>query len=67
MSAEREARVKAALQTLPDEQLRILRLSFFSETPHAAIAKELDLPLGTVKSRIRLALGRLRALLEDLQ
>ena len=42
----------------------VLRLSFFGDKPHSEIARELGLPLGTVKSRVRLALGRLRALLE---
>lgn len=62
--AEREARVRAALRGLSDEQATIVRLSFFSDKAHAEIAQELSLPLGTVKSRVRLALGRLRALLE---
>ncbi|MBS7553154.1 sigma-70 family RNA polymerase sigma factor [Ancylobacter dichloromethanicus] len=62
--AEREARVREALKTLSDEQATVLRLSFFSEKAHSEIARELGLPLGTVKSRVRLALGRLRTLLE---
>lgn len=64
LTAEREALVRAALETLSPEQQQIMQLSFFSETPHAAIAAALNLPLGTVKSRIRLGLARLRALLE---
>lgn len=64
LTAEREARVREALKTLSDEQATVLRLSFFSEKPHSEIARELGLPLGTVKSRVRLALGRLRVLLE---
>lgn len=60
-----EERVRAALAALPPEQQTIVRLSFFSEQPHSEIARELGLPLGTVKSRIRLALGRLRRLLDD--
>lgn len=62
--AEREKRVREALKALSDEQATVLRLSFFSEKPHSEIARELGLPLGTVKSRVRLALGRLRTLLE---
>lgn len=62
--AEREASVRAALRSLSEEQATIVRLSFFSEKAHSEIAQELSLPLGTVKSRVRLALGRLRALLE---
>lgn len=64
LSAERDALVRAALQALSAEQAAIVRLSFFSEKAHSEIAQELSLPLGTVKSRVRLALGRLRTLLE---
>lgn len=64
LACEREARVRSALATLSDEQATVLRLSFFSEKAHSEIARELGLPLGTVKSRVRLALGKLRALLE---
>jgi len=53
--------VRAALATLPPEQAQVIELSFFSDKAHAAIAAELKLPLGTVKSRLRLALARLRA------
>jgi RNA polymerase sigma-70 factor, ECF subfamily len=60
LSAERAARMKNALAGLSTEQRRVIELSFFADTPHAAIAKALQLPLGTVKSRIRLALVRLR-------
>lgn len=59
------ARVKAAIAALSDEQAEVVRLSFFSDKPHAEIAGELGLPLGTVKSRLRLAMGRLRALLGE--
>ena len=52
---------------LPPEQVQVIELSFFSEAPHSAIAETLGLPLGTVKSRLRLAMGRLRALLEDVR
>ncbi|MDI4658852.1 sigma-70 family RNA polymerase sigma factor [Xanthobacter autotrophicus] len=67
MSAEREARVRAALSKLSEEQATIVRLSFFQEKPHSQIAQELGIPLGTAKSRVRLALSRLRTLLEDLK
>ncbi|MFJ6324683.1 MULTISPECIES: sigma-70 family RNA polymerase sigma factor [unclassified Rhizobium] len=60
-----EERVRAALQALSSEQEEIIRLSFFRDRPHSEIARELDLPLGTVKSRIRRALARLRDLLEE--
>lgn len=64
LTGEREARVRAALTALSEDQATVLRLSFFSEKAHSEIARELGIPLGTVKSRVRLALGRLRALLE---
>ncbi len=50
----------AALKTLPEEQSSLLYKSFFEDKTHADIAKETNIPLGTVKSRIRLALERLR-------
>ena len=61
-----EGRIRTALGRLPPEQAEVVRLSFFSDKPHAEIAAELDLPLGTVKSRLRLAMARLRELLGDL-
>jgi RNA polymerase sigma-70 factor, ECF subfamily len=60
---EREQQVQAALGQLSDDQVRIVRLSFFEGCPHSNIAELLDIPLGTVKSRLRLALNRLRELL----
>jgi RNA polymerase sigma-70 factor (ECF subfamily) len=65
-ASQSEARVRSALLDLPPEQAEVVRLSFFSDKPHAEIAEELKLPLGTVKSRLRLAMGRLRDLLGDL-
>jgi RNA polymerase sigma-70 factor (ECF subfamily) len=64
IAAERETRLRSALGALTKDQATIVRLSFFAEKPHAEIARELDIPLGTVKSRARLALSRLRALLD---
>ena len=52
---------------LSAEQAAVVRLSYFNDKPHVEIARELDIPLGTVKSRVRLAMQRLRALLDDLQ
>lgn len=65
-AAERENRVREAVRILPPDQLEVVRLSFFQDKPHAEIALALSLPLGTVKSRLRLAAARLRAALEDL-
>ncbi len=57
-------RVCEALNQLPPEQAQVLRLSFYDDEPHARIAAELGLPLGTVKSRIRLAVAHLRRLID---
>ena len=53
-------RLQTVLAQLPEEQSQVLRLAFFEQKAHAEIAEELGLPLGTVKSRIRLAFKRLR-------
>ncbi|MEP3524165.1 MAG: sigma-70 family RNA polymerase sigma factor [Paracoccaceae bacterium] len=62
---ERDQRIRTAISTLPKEQMQLIRLSFFEGQPHSRIAKELDVPLGTVKSRIRLAFTRLRKQLSE--
>ena len=63
-AARRERGVQQALAELPPEQAQVLRLSFFDEHPHSRIAQNLGIPLGTVKSRIRLAVTQLRHILE---
>jgi len=65
-SAERDGRLRGALEALSPEQAEVVRLSFFQDKPHAEIERSLGIPLGTVKSRLRLAMNRLRAALEDL-
>ena len=62
---ELEGRVRAALDELPDEQVRVVNLSFFEGRAHGEIAEKLGIPLGTVKSRLRLAMARLRQYLGD--
>ncbi|MGO1120709.1 sigma-70 family RNA polymerase sigma factor [Rhodovibrionaceae bacterium A322] len=52
--------VNAAVKTLKSDHKRVIELSFFEELSHAEMAEKLDLPLGTVKSRIRLAFKALR-------
>ncbi len=52
--------VQEVLKELPKEQASIIQQAFFEDKTHAAIAQETGLPLGTVKSRIRLAMERLR-------
>ena len=62
---QREARLRQALTHLSPEQADVIRLSFFEDRPHADIERVLGIPLGTVKSRLRLAMIRLRAHLGD--
>lgn len=62
---QRYKSLKAAMETLPQEQADMLKMAFFDHKPHSAIASECGLPLGTVKSRIRLAMKRLRENLAD--
>jgi RNA polymerase sigma-70 factor (ECF subfamily) len=59
-SVQREQHVRAALGALPQDQMQLVQLAFFEGLSHSAIAERLKLPLGTVKSRIRLAFSRLR-------
>lgn len=61
------ALVRSAIEQLPDEQREVLRLSYYEDQPHAAIATALGIPLGTVKSRMRLAVVRLRQTLDHLK
>ncbi len=63
---EREDRVRQAMTTLSPEQADVVRLAFFQDKPHSEIERDLGIPLGTVKSRLRLAMSRLRSALEDL-
>lgn len=66
-AAQDEARIRAALATLPAEQAEVVHLAFYEDRPHAEIERALGIPLGTVKSRLRLAMGRLRARLAEHQ
>lgn len=66
MSAGQDAEhVRRAMRDLPEEQKELLRLAYFEDKAHSAIAEQTGLPLGTVKSRLRLALGRLRKSLKE--
>ena len=65
-TTQSEERVRSALTKLSDDQMRVVELSFFEEKAHAEIAQILGIPLGTVKSRLRLALNRLRNLLSEM-
>jgi RNA polymerase sigma factor (sigma-70 family) len=59
-----ETMIRNAMSTLPEEQALVLEKAFMESKSHNEIAEELALPLGTVKSRIRLALSKLQILID---
>jgi RNA polymerase sigma factor (sigma-70 family) len=59
-AAQETSRLQTAIAALPDKQRQLLQRAFYGELSHSEIAAETGLPLGTIKSRIRLALDRLR-------
>lgn len=61
----RASRLRGALAALTPEQAEVVQLSFFADLAHPAIAERLDVPLGTVKSRLRLAMVKIRKALGD--
>ena len=63
--SQREDRIRESLETLPPDQLVLIRMAFFDDLSHSEIAEKTGLPLGTVKSRIRLAFTKLRRTLES--
>lgn len=65
MASQSTRSVKRALAAVPWEQRQALELAFFAGLTHSEIAGRLGEPLGTVKTRIRLAVSRLRGLLKD--
>ncbi len=66
MSATQDAaRLAVALEALPPEQRTMMVKAFFEDKSHSDIAAETGLPLGTVKSRIRLALSRLKQSIKE--
>lgn len=62
---ERETRVRSALEVLPRDQREVVHMAFFEDLTHAEIAEKLALPLGTVKSRLRLAFAKVRGQIGD--
>jgi RNA polymerase sigma-70 factor (ECF subfamily) len=54
-------KLRGLVETLPMEQLEVVRLAYFEGLSHSEIGQRLAVPLGTVKSRLRLAFGKLRA------
>jgi RNA polymerase sigma-70 factor (ECF subfamily) len=67
VTAQAEEHVRSGLARLSEEQKAVVTLSFFENKPHPEIAEALGIPIGTVKSRLRLAIKRLRTLLEEPQ
>lgn len=59
--------VHAALATLPEEQRVVIRLAYFSGFTHSEIAQHLGVPMGTVKTRLRLAFDKLRTALAPIR
>ncbi|WP_420345675.1 sigma-70 family RNA polymerase sigma factor [Pelagibius sp.] len=66
-AAQQSERLSVAMKSLSKEQAELVRMAYFEDKAHAAIAEETELPLGTVKSRLRLALGHLRKALKEYQ
>lgn len=68
VAADQQAlHVTSALQQLPEEQRKIIEFAYIKGMPQSEIAEKLALPLGTVKSRMRLAYAKMREKLEDIR
>jgi RNA polymerase sigma-70 factor (ECF subfamily) len=67
MREDDDEKLHAALKVLSPEQAQVIQMSFFADKPHSQIASELGLPLGTVKSRLRLAMARIRVAIGGVQ
>jgi RNA polymerase sigma-70 factor (ECF subfamily) len=57
--------VRGALDVLPDDQVNVIKLAYFGGMTHSEIAELLDMPLGTVKGRMRLGMEKMRAQLAE--
>ena len=62
---QRKDQLNIVLKELPKEQYDIVKLSYIEGKSHNEIAEQLDVPLGTVKSRIRLAYKKIKTMLEE--
>ena len=67
LGEQRRERVRSVLASLPREQSEALHMAYFGDATHEQIAARLRIPLGTVKSRIRLAIATLRHRLDGLE
>lgn len=67
IGSQNDARVREAVARLPKEQKAVIELAFIRYKPQSEIARDLDLPIGTVKSRMRLAYQKSKDYLEDLR
>lgn len=65
LRGERDARIRAAFSELPPAQYDVVKMHFMEDAPHSEIAARLNLPLGTVKSRLRLAFEKIRIVIGD--
>ena len=65
VAAEREAELRIAVAELPPEQRDLVRVTFYEDLSHSQVAERTGLPLGTVKSRLRLAFAKLKLRLAD--
>jgi RNA polymerase sigma-70 factor, ECF subfamily len=65
-AAERQAQVRRAMAELPPDQRDLVRRAFYEDQSHSEIAADTGVPLGTVKSRLRLAFAKLRLRLADI-
>lgn len=64
---ERDAAIVRVFEKLPPNQREVVALHFYEDEPHSAIAERLNIPLGTVKSRLRLAFARIRREMEEFE
>jgi len=59
--------LRNVVQTLPGDQMEVVQLAFFEGLSHSEVGQRLSIPLGTVKSRLRLAFGKLRTAVGEMQ
>jgi len=64
-ASQMQVRVRRAITQLTEDQTAVIQLAFLEDKSHSEIAAALRLPLGTVKSRLRLAMRRIRTILEE--